>query len=362
MKLDDFNSDAGKLFRSNNAKLKETFYIEVDESLSKDEVLTVIQENQAALTEMKVRGLTASSAEYARCLMVVEVAKHLLNAKHQLNEFDTDFLKSKDYQDVVSGLANYVAQNVKLGDGIKDALSQAMKEYRSSKWRFPDTHVMNDVHQQALAQLNQQSDPIGSDQDMTNKDFENIKENYVKQLRTILESEVDEAEIIIAAKGFAKSLQEMIEKIGRLQNEDLPPLSDQMRDQHGVDQSSSFQTQTHSALQGVMDALYAAKEEVDTAVEMMAKGQSVGIDMDADLSLDPELSADPELGLGDDLGVDSEGDIDAELDGLEDEFGGDEAAAGPEDEPLGRAKMEAAQQIKDKILALESQLAKRAKQ
>ena len=54
--------------------------------------------------------------------------------------------------------------------------------------------------------------------------------NLVKNLRRLLETEVSQAEVMMAAKKFAEELQEMVEKIGRLQNEDLPPVTDQMRE------------------------------------------------------------------------------------------------------------------------------------
>ena len=95
---------------------------------------------------------------------------------------------------------------------------------------------------------------------------ETMKENLVKNLRRLLETEVSQAEVMMAAKGFAQELQEMIEKIGRLQNEDLPPVTDQMRETYGNDSSSAFQTQIYGALQGVMDSLYTAKGQVDDAV------------------------------------------------------------------------------------------------
>lgn len=108
------------------------------------------------------------------------------------------------------------------------------------------------------------------------------KQNLVKNLRRLLETEVSQAEVMMDAKGFAKELQEMIEKIGRLQNEDLPPVTDRMRETYGTQSASDFQTVIYSALQSVMDSLYTAKGQVDDSVTRMAEtGQfSSGIDME----------------------------------------------------------------------------------
>lgn len=169
--------------------------------------------------------------------------------------------------------------------------------------------------------------------------------NLVKRLRTLLETEVSQAEVMMAAKGFAQELQEMVEKIGRLQNEDLPPVTDQMRETYGMESASAFQTQIYGALQSVMDALYTAKGQVDDAVgNMAATGQvTAAVDMDKDIGMDD--------GMGDDLGGnDPSMDGDLDLDNIGDDLGaetGDEfggASAG--EEPLGRAMKEATLQKK----------------
>ena len=153
--------------------------------------------------------------------------------------------------------------------------------------------------------------------------------NLVKNLRYLLETEVSQAEVMMAAKGFAQELQEMVEKIGRLQNEDLPPVTDQMRETYGTDSASAFQTQIYGALQGVMDSLYTAKQQVDDAVSNMASTGQVSAQTDMDIpmdGMDDGMAADD--GMGDDNDLDN---IGADLgDESGDDFGGEEA--------LGRSK------------------------
>ena len=173
-----------------------------------------------------------------------------------------------------------------------------------------------------------------------------MKENLVKNLRRLLETEVSQAEVMMAAKGFAQELQEMIEKIGRLQNEDLPPVTDQMRETYGTDSSSAFQTQIYGALQGVMDALYTAKGQVDDAVSNMASSGHVSAETDMDVPID-DMDA-----------MDADADIDADLDNISgDEFGGAE-----EEEPLGRSKkMESVQGLQRKVMEMQKLVAKAKK-
>src|ERR1035437_1006657 len=107
--------------------------------------------------------------------------------------------------------------------------------------------------------------------------------NLVKNLRRLLETEVSQAEVMMAAKKFADELQEMVEKIGRLQNEDLPPVTDQMRETYSAESATSFQTQIYGALQGIMDSLYTAKQQVDSAVGNMASTGQVSAQTDMDV-------------------------------------------------------------------------------
>ena len=189
-----------------------------------------------------------------------------------------------------------------------------------------------------------------------------MKEGYVKELRKLLEAEVDQAESLIAAKSFSQELQDMIEKLGRLVNEDLPAVSDQMRDSHGADVATGFEDSVSSTLTGIMDSLRSSKQELDNSVATIADGgmPSVGNDMGG---MD-DLGGD-EFGAEDDLDVDIDSDVELDLGDAElgDEFGGADELAGAADEPLGRAKKESIKIIGKKIVEAEQKIARiKAKQ
>lgn len=186
---------------------------------------------------------------------------------------------------------------------------------------------------------------------------ERLKENtmkeasLVKNLRRLLETQVSQAEVMMASKGFAQELQEMIEKIGRLQNEDLPPVTDQMRETYGTDSASAFQTQIYGALQSVMNALYTAKGQVDDAVTNMAETGTFSAGIDMEKSLDDVDSLDSELSS-----------MDADLDNISADDADDFGAADTE-EPLGRAKKteENSEALKQKVEEMKKLVAKAKK-
>lgn len=178
-----------------------------------------------------------------------------------------------------------------------------------------------------------------------------MNKNYVKTVRTLLESEIEQAEVIIAAKGFAQELQNMIEKVGRLMNEDLGPVVDQMREAYGNDVSARFGEMMGSQMQEVIDELRVSKEKIDDSVDSIATGQlpSDDVDMDSDFDMGgDDLDLDAELDMGD------EGDLDAELDMDLD------AELELDDEPqLGReAKESAIEDLRNKMRMMEEKIAK----
>lgn len=182
---------------------------------------------------------------------------------------------------------------------------------------------------------------------------ENMKKGYIKNLRKLLEAEVEQAESLIAAKSFSQELQDMVEKLGRLVNENLPAVSEQMRDAYGSDVATGFEDQVAGTLNNVMDSLRNSKQEIDNSVSTIADGGMPSNDM-ADYG-DEEL--------GDEMGdLDLDSDVELGLDGDEleigDEFGGDDAMAGMEDEPLGRAKKESIKILGKKILETQAKLAR----
>lgn len=184
---------------------------------------------------------------------------------------------------------------------------------------------------------------------------ENMKEGYVKQLRKLLEAEVEQAESLIAARGFSQELQDMVEKLGRLVNEDLPAVSEQMRDAYGADVATGFENTVGETLSSVMDSLKTSKQDIDNSVTSIADGQTPSTPNDMGDTDFGDEEGDLELGDMDD--------VDLELPDMDDEEGMDLDLDEPEgeDELLGRAKKESVNrkaQLKKKIVEMQQKLAR----
>jgi hypothetical protein len=152
-----------------------------------------------------------------------------------------------------------------------------------------------------------------------------IGENFLDSLvNELLNEEVDveQAEVVMAVRALADDIQDQVERIGRMINEDLPAIVDQMRSEMGADAAQAFMDNATGVLNAHLESAKTAKTGMDSAVGQLT-GEAPAAPAMGDTGLDtatPDLDAPAE-----------EPAADAEMDTNE------PAAAGPEDEPLGRA-------------------------
>jgi hypothetical protein len=126
------------------------------------------------------------------------------------------------------------------------------------------------------------------------------------------ESEVQQAQVVLAAQDMVDKMQGMLEDVSELQFKELPALVDSIKNQVGIDQATQFNGDASAALSGLMQNLQAAKQQLDQALGVVtgtaapgaadaaAMGAQAGADMGAELGA--------EAGALDDL----EADVDAD--------------------------------------------------
>ena len=140
--------------------------------------------------------------------------------------------------------------------------------------------------------------------------------------RIIAESEMAKSQAILAAKDMVDSIQDMLEKISKMQNEQLPALLDTIRDQISTDQAEAFKGSVGPLLQTLSQTLQDGRETADSAARSLA-GEQVAQPMDMGGQQGEQGGQQPEMGA------------EQPAPGG-DEFGGTGAAAGGNAE-LGRA-------------------------
>jgi hypothetical protein len=141
-------------------------------------------------------------------------------------------------------------------------------------------------------------------------------ESRRKTGRRLAESEVQQAQVILASQDMVDQVQRMIEQVTSIQFKDLPALVDQIRNEIGYDQATKFNADATAALGGMVQNLQQSKIQLETAMGTVT-GQApivpgetapdVGAEMPA-MDAGAEMPAEPGAEL-DALAADAEADL-----------------------------------------------------
>jgi hypothetical protein len=156
-----------------------------------------------------------------------------------------------------------------------------------------------------------------------------VKEGLDKWMSSeqgLFESEMGRSETVLAAKSMVDEIQDMLEKLSKMQNEQMPALIDTIRDQIGAEQAEAFKGAMTPVLATLYQTLTTSRESSDTAARALAGEQ---VEQPMDMGLDAEQPPEGELPPPDG----DQSDFDADTDG----FDATDAAVGGEEE-LGRER------------------------
>ena len=159
-----------------------------------------------------------------------------------------------------------------------------------------------------------------SGQDVSNKDFQKLlliaegMDMAIEKKKLEESADLDQAEVLLAAKQMADDLQKMAENLASMQVEDLMSIHNAMKEQVGTAEADAFNSSAEAAIGSALEAVKSANEQVGNAV-LTAQGMAPET-TDMDMPVEPE--GDMEAGLDD---------LDAPVDApIDDEFGGADAA------------------------------------
>lgn len=137
-------------------------------------------------------------------------------------------------------------------------------------------------------------------------------ENRLRQAyRMLKESEVQQAQVVLAAQDMVDKMQSMLEDISELQFKELPALVDSIKNQVGIDQAQQFNADASAALSGLMQNLQQAKQQMDAALGVVTGQAPAGDAAALGAELGAEAGADLGAEAGADLGADLGDDLDA---------------------------------------------------
>lgn len=154
---------------------------------------------------------------------------------------------------------------------------------------------------------------------------------FRRMARRLNESEVQQAQVVLAAQDMVDKMQGMLEDVTELQFKELPALVDSIKNQVGIDQATQFNQDATNALAGLVQNLQGAKQQLDAALNVVTGQAPAGAAAAGAMGADIAAGAGDMAAAGTDMGA--EMGADAELDAVAAEAGAEPPAAA-----LGRAK------------------------
>jgi hypothetical protein len=143
------------------------------------------------------------------------------------------------------------------------------------------------------------------------KQMNNPVMSTMESRRRLKESEVQQAQVVLASQDMVDQVQKMSEQISAMQFKDLPALVDQIKNEVGVDQAMQFNTDATAALAGLLQNLQGAKTQLESALGVVTgqAPQVPGEEIAPPVPGEEEIDIDAEIPTSD-----GEEDIDAEMD------------------------------------------------
>lgn len=122
------------------------------------------------------------------------------------------------------------------------------------------------------------------------------KESSKKPVRRMVkESELQQAQVVLAAQDMIDRVQKMMEDVSEMQFKDLPALSDSIKNDMGTDQATQFQSAVAPVLTQLLSAIQTSKTQLESAQGVLT-GQAPVVP--------GEMPGAEEMPAGDDLGLD----------------------------------------------------------
>ena len=211
------------------------------------------------------------------------------------------FLNGLEEDAVAGGIQMFgkkVAEQNKFTGARKDAIAQGKDSFEVDGKVYKVTGDTSDEEEQANESM-----------------FDDIITDMLAE-----EVEVEQAEVIMAARALADDVQDQIARLGKMVNEDLPAIADQMRAEMGAEVAQNFSDTMIGAVDPTSCSPKATKQAMDDAI-----GGLTG-----EAPIQPAMMDEPMDAPVDDMAAEPMDSVDVN----------DPAAAGPEEEPLGRAPVD----------------------
>ena len=217
------------------------------------------------------------------------ISEHRASPRFHTSEKDPNYLKLMIMQEGLNAVIESDLADIAMKDPkVKATMAKASKGQN-----------LNPDEQKTLA-------AIALTKTETKKQKKSNPMEKMLQDARLNESEVQQAQVVLAAQDMTDRIQDMLEDVTEMKFKDLPALVDSIRNEVGMNQAQQYSTDASTAL----DSLIACLQETKTSIES-AQGVITGQEPVVPGEGEAELDLDePEADM--DVDVDAEVDADAE--------------------------------------------------
>lgn len=117
----------------------------------------------------------------------------------------------------------------------------------------------------------------------------------IKDRQQINESEIQQAQVVLAAQDFVDRVQDMLEDVSEMQFKDLPALVNSIRAEIGTSEASQFNTDTSAALKNMIESLEQAKQQLESAISVVTGQEPIVLGVNNSMMQKPKDNISPDL-------------------------------------------------------------------
>lgn len=138
MLLRDLGQSSLNRFHIINKELNSRYGVFISESASDDELGAMASSLKEDVASYRRNHIHPQSPIVAKALLMLEGVETLIENRFQERPH-------RVYQKVLGSMYECATKMMEIGDSLNDAVASCMREYRSSKYRFPDVEVEFDL-------------------------------------------------------------------------------------------------------------------------------------------------------------------------------------------------------------------------
>ena len=256
-------------------------------------------------SRIDVQRLTAKQAQAMLQRVQGVIAEHRNSTARHTSERNPGYLKLVMVEQALTARLSEMAPVQAAGTPEQQKAQQAMATATISATKDPKLKA-------ALTKASKGQSLTPDEQKMVaGAALMKTESKLARAYKMLKESEVQQAQVVLAAQDMVDKMQAMLEDVSELQFKELPALVDSIKNQVGIDQAQQFNTDASAALSGLMQNLQQAKLQMDAALGVVT-GQAPAPGAAAlGAELGAEAGADMGAAAGAELGAEAGADLDA---------------------------------------------------